>query len=117
MLQIIPAVLIAVLLTLAATFLVTWLGEKPRRPFTVVVHDFVAARIAYLMRLWRFAGPRLLDKNFLSAAIKTIAGGIGVACTDGQVQIAVLALTLAGTFFFAPWEHLPFENLEGESEK
>jgi hypothetical protein len=96
---------------LVFAFLVTWLGAPKRESLVVALRDFGAKRIDFLCRLWAFAGPRFLDKNFLAAALKIAAGGVGVVATDGQVQIIVLALTLVGAFLFTPWEQLPFEKL------
>lgn len=97
---------------LVFAFIVTWLGAKNRESLVVALYDFGAKRIDYLCRLWKFAGRRLLEKNFLSAVVKVVAGGVGVVYTDGQIQVVVLTLTLIGTFLFAPWENLPFETLD-----
>jgi hypothetical protein len=105
--------LLAFLLVLV--FLVTWLGAPNRESLVVALHDFGAARIDFLQRLWRFWGPRLGDANFLAAAVKLVAGGLGVAFTDGAVQMIVLTLTLVGAFLFQPWAHLPFEKLDPPS--
>jgi hypothetical protein len=103
----------AALIMLGLLLLIVWQAASPEKTLVKFVGDFFRARIDFLKRLWHFAGPRLLDKNFLSAALKVIAGGVGIVCTDGQAQTVILVLTLVGTFFFAPWENLPFEDLEG----
>jgi len=108
-----PFLILLSLGALIALFLILWQSIAPKEDVRNFARRFFNRRLDGLMRIWRFAGPRLTHKPTVAMVIANAAilFGVDVQSLD-QLTIAAWVGAL---LFFPPWDDLPVQKLEPAS--